>query len=143
MTIYVLIQTRINQGGGGYRTSSTDNISSTETISNTETISSTSSAEVYRKVDCKLTPNHSWCLNSYGKECETYDEVTEKPVKSNHEKQLLLGLHNDDRAKVFIFSDFFIKVAIYFIFVKPYFVTDCKRQLWLWKSQQYAEDFME
>ena len=75
----------------------------TTPLISTETISS---IEAYGKVNCELNPKHSWCLNSYGKECKTYDEVTEKPVKSNHEKQLLLGLHNDDRAKVYIFQTF-------------------------------------
>ena len=27
-------------------------------------------------------------------------------IKTNHEKELLLGLHNDDRAKVYIFQTF-------------------------------------
>ena len=80
----------------------------TTPLISTETISST---EAYGKIDCEQNPNHSWCLNSYGKECETYDEVTEKPVKSNHEKELLLGLHNEDRKKVYVlFTYFFINV---------------------------------
>ena len=45
-------------------------------------------------------------------------------MKSNHEKQLLLDLHNDDRAKVYFLSDFFIKFATFLLimYLLPHFV---------------------
>ena len=52
------------------------------------------------KIDCQEKPYHTWCLNSFGKECSKYEKVVEKPVKNERDKNLLVYLHNRARMQV-------------------------------------------
>ena len=50
-------------------------------------------------IDCKKNPFHSWCLTSYGKDCEKY-KFYETVHLTEKEKKLIVDLHNQKRILV-------------------------------------------